>query len=151
MRDPGRGESSIARRQEFHLLADAHHAAALQQDVEFVLALMCVKRVLLTKIEGIQSREKRITLHQSGLGHFVRREPGEAADAFHEHDVQFTAIPKAADITAYPSPLWRFATSCRNSVGEGWSWRGRPIRIDTSGRQSFCQLLKGPPPRQLSG
>src|ERR1019366_7030458 len=111
MRDPGRGESSIARRQEFHLLADAHHAAALQQDVEFVLALMCVKRVLLTRIEVIQSREKRITLHQSGLGHFVRCEPGEAADAFHEHDVQFTAIPKAADILFYtgqsvPPPLF---------------------------------------------
>ena len=82
MLDPERGESGIARGQVFCLLAHANQAAALQQQVEFVLPLVRVKDVVLARFEGVQSGKERLTLHQGALGHFVRRELGEAVERF---------------------------------------------------------------------
>jgi gas vesicle protein len=63
MLDPERGESGIARGQVFCLLAHANQAAALQQQVEFVLPLVRVKDVVLARFERVQSGKERITLH----------------------------------------------------------------------------------------
>jgi hypothetical protein len=91
MYDPGRSEGSVASTQEFLLLADANHTAALQHQVESFLALVRVKGVFLTRLEGVQSGEERLPLRQRGLGHLLGIELGEVGRVFHKHDVQFTA------------------------------------------------------------
>ena len=74
----------------FGLLTDTNHTASLQHNVEFFLALVGVKGVLLTGLEGVQAGEERVSLRQGGLRHLPGSEGGEAGDAFQKHDVQFT-------------------------------------------------------------
>jgi hypothetical protein len=106
MYDPGRSEGSVASTQEFLLATDANRTAALQHQVEFFLALVRVKGVFLTRLEGVQSGKERLPLHQRSLGHLLGIEPGEVGKAFHKHGVQFTP------------PQSSILRSCRYFVGD---------------------------------
>ena len=86
----GWGKSSVTGSQKLGLLAYMNHAAALQDNVEFVLSLMRMRRVLLTGFKRVQAGKEKITLRYSALAHLVRCEPGEAGDSFYEHDLQCT-------------------------------------------------------------
>jgi hypothetical protein len=76
MRHAGRGESGVARRQEFRLFAYANNTTPFQQHVELILALVRVKAVLLVGLKGVQSGKKRIAFDESVLPHFVGCEDG---------------------------------------------------------------------------
>jgi|SRR5579863_1463685 len=67
-----------------------NHARALQDDVEFILSRVGMRRMFLTGLEGIQAREKKIAVRQVAFAHPVRRELGEAGDLFYKHALQFT-------------------------------------------------------------
>jgi len=51
MRHAGRGESSVARGEEFRLLDHANNTTSFQQHVKLILALVRVKTVFLTGLE----------------------------------------------------------------------------------------------------
>jgi hypothetical protein len=62
MKDAGRRESRVTGRQDLGLGADLNGAATLQENIEFVLALMRVKSVLLSRLKRVQTSKKKITL-----------------------------------------------------------------------------------------
>jgi hypothetical protein len=62
MDDSGRRQGSVTRGQDLGLGADLNHAATLEDNIEFVLALMRVRSVLLSRLKGVQACKKKITL-----------------------------------------------------------------------------------------
>src|SRR5262249_49605169 len=64
-------------------------AVALEDEIQLVLSLVRVRRVLLTRLERVQPGKQKITLHDGALTHFVRCEPGETGNSFYEHARQF--------------------------------------------------------------
>src|SRR5262245_6887336 len=90
MNNSGRGKCSVTGKQKLGLLADLHHATALQDEVEFVLSLMRMGCVLLIRFKGIQTNKEKFTLRQGALGHLLWRKRGVARESLHEHSCQFT-------------------------------------------------------------
>jgi hypothetical protein len=85
---------SVTRRQDFSLLPYVNDTSSFQDEIQFVLSLMQVWRVLLPWLECIQADEEQITSHDRTLAHFVRSELGATGDSFCEHDRYFTgAVP----------------------------------------------------------
>jgi hypothetical protein len=85
MNDAGRSERDIAGGQLFGLVADLDHSGTLQDDVQFVLALVRVRCVFLARLEGVQACEERIAARDGAFAHLVGREPGETGGAAKEH------------------------------------------------------------------
>ena len=83
-------EGGIADIQQDSILTDANHAAAFENEIKLVLSAMGVSSVLLTRFERIQTNEKRFTLHDRALAHFVRCEPCKTDDPFCKHDLKCT-------------------------------------------------------------
>jgi hypothetical protein len=73
-----------------------NHAAALQNEIELVLALMRMRSVFLTRLKGVQAGKEKSTLHYCALSHLIGHEPGKAGHSLYEHDSQFTAAPFTA-------------------------------------------------------
>jgi hypothetical protein len=71
--------------------ADLHIGAALQDEIQFVLAGVGVKRVLLARFEGVQTREEIVSFRYGALSHFLRREGGEGGDVLQEHIASLAA------------------------------------------------------------
>jgi hypothetical protein len=88
---PAGAKAASPGRQDLGLGADLNHAAALQENIEFALALMRVKSMLLSLLKRVQACKKKITLCYGALPHPVRCELGEARDPFYEHD-SFRAV-----------------------------------------------------------
>src|SRR5207302_8719546 len=92
MDDAGRSKGRVAGGQKLSLSANVNHAAAFQNDVELVLALMRMGGVFLTGLKGVQASKEKSTLHYGALSHPLGCELGEAGDSFCEHDPQFTCL-----------------------------------------------------------
>src|ERR1035438_3232725 len=67
MNDARRSKCRITGRKKFALLADLHHAAALQDEIEFVLSRMGMQRVLLAGLEGVEAGEEKVSLRYRAL------------------------------------------------------------------------------------
>jgi hypothetical protein len=74
--------------------ADGDDANAFEDQVEFVLSLMGVRRVFLAGLEAVQAGEEEIALRDGGLAHFFGCEAGLAGDVFHEHALYYGEISK---------------------------------------------------------
>jgi len=85
MDDTGGGESGIAGGEEFARFADLHDAAALQDEIEFVLAGVGVGRVLLSRLKGIQAGEERCSACEAVLSHFVGSKGSLCGDLPEKH------------------------------------------------------------------
>jgi hypothetical protein len=85
MDDTGRSEGRVAGGQMLGPIADLNHAAAFQNQVELVLALMRVRGVFLTGLKGVQAGKQKAPLCDGALSHLFRRELRKAGDSMYEH------------------------------------------------------------------
>lgn len=78
VKDAGRGEGGIADGEAVLLDAHLNKAGAFQDNVEFVLALMSMRRVLLAGLERVQTGKEELSMGYRGLAHPGGVEPGQA-------------------------------------------------------------------------
>jgi len=88
MHDARWSEGGIAGIQQGSILTDANYGAALENEIKLVLSAMGVGSVLLTRLERIQTDERRFALHDRALAHLVRCELSKTDDPFCKHDLK---------------------------------------------------------------
>ncbi len=94
MDDAGWNECSITGGQKLGLVGDLHHSAAFQDDVEFVLAFMGVRSVLLPGLKRFQARQEKTALNDGALPHLVRDELCQTHHPFYEHGPTIAQQPR---------------------------------------------------------
>lgn len=125
MEDSGRCKSSVASGQTLGLIADLNQAAAFQNEIELVLALVRVGGVFLTRLKGVQASKEKSSLHYSALSHPFGRELRQAGDLLYEHDSPFTGAPhRRANL--YVAPSRHVTLSCGGSTEFKGSETERP-------------------------
>ncbi len=90
MQHAGRCQGPVTGGQALFLVAHLNQTDAFQDDVQFVLTFVSVRRVLLARLERVQSGKEKFAFGNGGLAHFAGRETGQAGDAFYKHDLQCT-------------------------------------------------------------
>jgi hypothetical protein len=126
MDDSGRCKSRVASGQTFGLIADLNQAAAFQNEIELVLALVRVRGVFLTRLKGVQASKEKSSLHYSALSHPFGRELRQAGDLLYdEHDSQFTGAPHSR-ANLYVAPSRHVTLSCSGSTEFKGSETERP-------------------------
>jgi hypothetical protein len=86
VQDAGRGEGGISGREALLLVSDRDQTLALDDDVQFVLAFMSMRGVLLAGLKRIQAGKEELALYDGGLAHASGIEAGPAGDVSEEHD-----------------------------------------------------------------
>ena len=78
-------ERGVASRERLRVIAHLNFTTAFEDQVQLVLSLMRVSRVLLAWLERVQPGEQELALGQSALAHFLRRELRQARDLLQKH------------------------------------------------------------------
>ena len=90
MQHAGRCQGPVTGGQALFLVTHLNQADAFQDDVQLVMTFVSVRRVLLARLERVQSGKEKFAFGNGGLAHFAGRETGQAGDASYKHDLQCT-------------------------------------------------------------